>query len=61
MHYNCVHDTLLLDGQVVCTLPLTYRRNSLYRKTFEDRKPDAYHPVTDAHHRVTDANHRVTS
>lgn len=39
VHYNYVYGTLLIDGQEMCTLPLTYRRNPLYRKIFGDRNP----------------------
>jgi hypothetical protein len=39
VHYNYVYGTLLIDGQEMCTLPLTYRRNPLYRQTFGDRNP----------------------
>ncbi|KAJ4352792.1 hypothetical protein N0V95_003954 [Ascochyta clinopodiicola] len=39
VHYNYVYGTLLIDGQEMSTLPLTYRRNSLYRQIFKDRNP----------------------
>lgn len=39
VHYNYVYGTLLIDGQEMCTLPLAYRRNPLYRQIFGDRNP----------------------
>ncbi|XPS95694.1 hypothetical protein M3J09_004979 [Ascochyta lentis] len=39
VHYNYVYGTLLIDGQEMSTLPLTYRRNPLYRQIFKDRNP----------------------
>lgn len=39
VHYNYIYGTLLLDGQEMCTLPLSYRRNPLYRQIFGDRNP----------------------
>ncbi|KAJ8110852.1 hypothetical protein OPT61_g6407 [Boeremia exigua] len=39
VHYNYVYGTLLIDGQEMSTLPLTYRRNALYREIFKDRNP----------------------
>lgn len=39
VHYNYVYGTLLIDGQEMSTLPLSYRRNSLYRQIFETRNP----------------------
>lgn len=39
VHYNYVYGTLLIDGQEMSTLPLTYRRNALYREIFGDRNP----------------------
>ena len=42
VHYNYVYGTLLIDGQEMSTLPLTYRRNALYRHIFGDRNPIVY-------------------
>lgn len=39
VHYNYVYGTLLIDGQEMCTLPLTYRRCPLYRQIFGERNP----------------------
>ncbi|KAF1931308.1 uncharacterized protein M421DRAFT_56909 [Didymella exigua CBS 183.55] len=39
VHYNYVYGSMLIDGQEMCTLPLTYRRNPLYRQIFGDRNP----------------------
>lgn len=39
VHYNYVYGTLLIDGQEMSTLPLTYRRNPLYRSMYGDRNP----------------------
>ena len=39
VHYNYVYGTLLIDGQEMSTLPLTYRRNLLYRQIFGERNP----------------------
>ncbi|KAF2623830.1 hypothetical protein BU25DRAFT_399960 [Macroventuria anomochaeta] len=39
VHYNYVYGTLLIDGQEMSTLPLTYRRDPLYRQILGDRNP----------------------
>jgi hypothetical protein len=42
VHYNYVYGTLLIDGQEMSTLPLTYRRHPLYRQMFGDKNPIVY-------------------
>ena len=42
VHYNYVYGTLLIDGQEMSSLPLTYRRHPLYRFIFGDRNPTVF-------------------
>lgn len=37
VHYNYVYGTLLINGQEMSTIPLTYRRHPLYQEIFGDR------------------------
>ncbi|KAA8623344.1 DUF3638 multi-domain protein [Pyrenophora tritici-repentis] len=39
VHYNCLYGTLLIDGQEMGTLPLSYRNDAAYRHIFGSKNP----------------------
>ncbi|EFQ90317.1 hypothetical protein PTT_13180 [Pyrenophora teres f. teres 0-1] len=39
VHYNYLYGTLLIDGQEMGTLPLSYRNNAVYRHIFGPKNP----------------------